>query len=527
MLPFVKVLAGSKDLSGYADTGVITAFRNAIRSTDVEVLSTAALALRRWMLIHDPHYPKYHFTAPAGWINDPNGPLLYEGRYHLFYQYDPQRVLGTKDPLPYRTCWGHAVSDNLSQWVDWPVALWPDRPQDSRGVWSGNTFIADDGTPCALYTGNATGNRLEQCGILARSRDGMLTWEKRVVMSPSQRPNSDTPVHHDGYVWKEGDTWFQLIGGTTRGDDRQQQGAAWLWSSPDLEHWRLRGNIAPSLKYGQFWELPYLINLDGRQILLVGANNNPCWTGTYEKERMLFTAGTAEPQQVDTGNYYSFNLNMTDRRGPRDTRRQLMHGWVTGPATPTKSVPYWQGAHSIPRVLVLKDGKVWQEPISEIERLRTRHWGLTDLGLTRDVREIRSDALEIRAKFTPGANGKCGVNIRVSPDGKELTQVYFDAGTRTFGVAGPTMARNSKELVDDNGFNVKSGVSQVSGLPVGAPVEMRIFLDRSIVEVFVNGAACTARTFPNADALGMEVFSEPGGPQPVRLDVWEMKSMWA
>jgi beta-fructofuranosidase len=241
---------------------------------------------------------------------------------------------------------------------------------------------------------------------------------------------------------------------------------------------------------------------------------------------MLFVPDSPEPQEIDTGNYYSFNLNMTDRKGLGGTKRQLMHGWVTGPPTPTKSAPYWQGAHSIPRVLTLKSGKVWQEPISEIERLRTRHWGLRKVGL-RDTRAIQSDALEIRAEFASCTRGKCGVKLRVSPNGKEFTRVYFDASTRNFGVDGPTMIRNREELGGDPLLGIKTDVSQVSGLPPGAPVEMRIFLDRSIVEVYVNGAACTARTFPNADALGIEVFSEPNGPEPMRLDVWEMKSMWA
>ena len=69
----------------------------------------------------------------------------------------------------------HASSTDLLHWEDWPVAMWPDRRYDVAGVYSGNTFIDDDGFPCALYTGNVAGHA-EAYGVLARSTDGWLTW---------------------------------------------------------------------------------------------------------------------------------------------------------------------------------------------------------------------------------------------------------------------------------------------------------------------------------------------------------------
>jgi len=41
-------------------------------------------------LATDRHRPRYHLMPPSLWLNDPNGPLHFKGRYHLFYQYAPQ-----------------------------------------------------------------------------------------------------------------------------------------------------------------------------------------------------------------------------------------------------------------------------------------------------------------------------------------------------------------------------------------------------------------------------------------------------
>jgi len=492
----------------------VETYRAVIKSKDVAVYSKAALDLRRWMAAHDPHRPIYHFTGPESWINDPNGPVYYRGRYHLFYQYSPILLDGGRPGL----CWGHAVSTDLVHWADWPIAFWPDTPHDCGGVASGNTFADDQGRFCAIYTGIVTSDfPRETYGLLARSKDDGLTWEKKMVMDHSQRPNADSPVHWDGHLWKDGNTWLQLVGGRTAAPD--SQGAGWLWTSPDLEHWSLKGNIAPSLKFGDYWELPYLIQFEEADVLMVGCGN-PYWTGHFDRQRLLFTPDS-EARSVDNGNYYSFNPNMTDDKGPGGKPRRLMHGWVTGPATPTKAVPYWQGAHSIPRVIDIRDGRLWQEPIPEIQCLRGRRHSFKGWDTAREgLRHVEGDALEIVAKFDPGSAKRFGVHLRVSRDRQEYVRVCFDTDSGGTRVDGPTWKRNARDL------ETIAQEWQPSFLGKGNSVALHIYLDRSIVEVYVNGTAYTARVFPPADARGVDLFCEEGVAVLESLDIWEMKPIW-
>jgi len=332
---------------------------------------------------------------------------------------------------------------------------------------------------------------------VVRSRDGFLTWEKKLVME--KRPVPESPVHWDAQIWKDGDTWFQLIGGRKDG-----KGAAHLRSSPDLDRWTYRKAICSGL-LGPYWELPYLVPLGGKYLLFVG-RGNPYWVGSYDKQTMTFTPDKAEPKNVDRGSYYSFNLHMVDDKGPDRARRQLMHGWVTGPASPTKSVPYWQGAHSIPRVIELKDDRLVQEPVPEIEVLRGKHYPPPDLSAPNSLKDVRGDALEIIATFRPGDAAQFGLKLRVAEDGRAFVTVAFDPKTGNFGI---------------------NGRMQPSYVEQGGPVTMRVFLDRSIVEVYVNGAAQTARVFPEKKAQGAAIFSEGGQAKPTSLDAWEINSMWS
>jgi len=479
----------------------VLAFRKVVRRKDVATFSAAALALRRYMIANDPHRPVYHFTGPESWINDTNGPIYHKGKYHLFYQYDP-----IVDGRRSKRCWGHAVSTDLVHWRDWPVALWPDTKYDRNGVYSGNTAIDEDGEPIALYTGNVRGHA-ETYGMLARSRDGLLTWEKKMVMAKPPYPG--TPVHWDAQVWRDGGVWHQLIGGTKSGE-----GAANLWTSTDLENWTFRKTIY-SGPPGQFWELPYLVPFGEKYALLLGVRGNPYWIGTYDRKAMTFTRDTPKLRHIDRGSYYAVNPHMVDDKGPGGSARRILWAWVTGPPSPTKTVPYWQGVLPVPRVLTLAGGRLYQRPVPEIEVLRGKRKSFRNLAATPQTSGVLDgaggDALEIVAAFRPGSAKQFGLKVRVSPGGRRFLRVWYDTKTGTFGVA-------------QNGPGGKGGVA--GELKPGQVVTLRVFVDRSVLEVFCNGNALTKRMFLPASDRGVAVFAQGGQCVAATLDVWRMESAW-
>ena len=91
--------------------------------------------------------PLCHLTPYVGWMNDPNGFCLYQGQYHLFYQYHPYDCVW--GPMH----WGHAVSRDLLRWEHLPAALAPDTAADAVGCFSGSAVQTQDGRLALYYTG--------------------------------------------------------------------------------------------------------------------------------------------------------------------------------------------------------------------------------------------------------------------------------------------------------------------------------------------------------------------------------------
>lgn len=480
----------------------LCSYRHCLQNRDESSLSRAAKELRRYMLQFDPYYPSYHYCGPEGRVGDPNGVCKVGDIYHLFCQHRP--VLGEK-LAP--TCWGHAYSSDLIHWVDAPIALYPDTPYDQNGCYSGNIIADGQGGHVAMYTGNID-EHAECYGMMARSTDGLQTWKKQMVLHPAQKPNEQSPVNWDNCLWQSDGIWFLLSGGCENG-----HGAAFLWTSTDFVNWQLLHNIAPNLPWGEYWELPYLFELNGTAVLLVG-HGTACFLGTYDHKQMIFTAESG-PFHLDCGHYYSFNAHLQDDAAHGN--RRLLHGWVTGIPTPTKDVPYWQGLHSIPRVFRLKDSIPWLEPVQEIYALKGQEveWDLKTKAETPDafVVSLTFDGDAELMLFENSSHTE-GIRIRISRREKSIS------------IDGPTIEQNHKAYAQpgwDQLCDVLC-VRQPIYADMGGDLRVEIFADRSVIEVYCAGAVCTARCFPAAEARGIRLLSDWRHVRSLCLN--EMKGIW-
>ena len=228
----------------------------------------------------DPHRPIYHYVNPEHTLNDPNGLCFWQGRWHLFYQaYPPE------DP---RQHWGHAISDDLIHWEDLPYAIYPN---PERCCFSGSTLVEDDRV-IAMYHGTMVGN------MVAVSSDPLLlNWEKVTgqAVIPMQNPDGSTPPYRvfDPCIWKKGDFYYSLSGGTLPGPGGKRTRANFLLRSPDLANWTyLHPFVEDDLftLVGDDGACPYFWPIGDRHILLFYSHmsGGQYLLGDYDKERDKF-----------------------------------------------------------------------------------------------------------------------------------------------------------------------------------------------------------------------------------------------
>jgi len=213
------------------------------------------------------HRPTLHFTASQGWTNDPHGIVHAGGRYHMFFQYNPDDVQWNQ------AChWGQATSDDLLVWEQQEVALTPEAGE--IGCWSGSAVIDTTG-PVLAYTRIAHDDWGRGAVALARPTGDMSGWTRTpteaVLDGPP--PGLDIIAFRDPQIRARGEGWVAVMGAGLVGHG----GCALQYGvSPDLTAWTFEGVLASRANAdrdpvwsGKVWECPQFIELDGRWVLIV------------------------------------------------------------------------------------------------------------------------------------------------------------------------------------------------------------------------------------------------------------------
>jgi len=455
------------------------------------------------MTVFDTQRPHYHFLPPGEWLNDPNGPIWWQGQYHLFYQYGPRDHWDLK-------YWGHASSADLVRWKHLPIALAPTPGgPDAGGVWSG-CAVDDHGTPALLYTGVQPET---QC--LAYGSPDLLTWEKYpgnpVVAAPPA--GLEVTGFRDPCVWREADGWYMLIGSGITGVG----GTALLYRSPDLRAWEYLHPlcVGDNAETGEMWECPDFFPLGDKHVLLFSPYGAPCYlVGAYADHRFIpESSGT-----LDFGGYCYAPKTFRDKNG-----RRLLWGWSwEGRSDAAQHAAGWAGVMTLPRVLTLApDGTLRYDVAREVLSLRDAHregGHFTVDGM--HPLDVQSDSLEIGVTFLPGVASRVGLAVRRSPDGAEETRILYDARTGEVSIE-----REHASLDTDTQRDTQHGPLP---LATGRALTLHVFVDRSIIEVFVNDRLClTSRVYPTrADSVGVALLADDGEALVEQWDTWEMQASW-
>ncbi|WP_394233707.1 sucrose-6-phosphate hydrolase [Niallia oryzisoli] len=430
----------------------------------------------------DPYRLTYHLMPPVGLLNDPNGLIQYKGVYHVFYQWNPfETSHGAK-------FWGHYTSRDLVHWHEEPIALAPSEWYDRNGCYSGSA-VESDGKLYLFYTGNVKledGTR-ETYQCLAVSSDGIHFKKHGPIL---RLPKHYTAHFRDPKVWKKDECWYMILGAQTL----DEKGSAVLFTSKDLYHWEELGRIAGSGMngigdFGYMWECPDLIHLNGKDVLLVSPQglepsgylyNNLFQSGYFigklDYDSLNFQHGSFT--ELDRGFDFYAPQTFTDELG-----RTILYGWMgitdeTEIFQPTIS-NHWVHALTIPRVLQLKEGKVYQAPVEELKTLR------------KDKVEVKIDKL----KGTP-------VHLEAGQSSElllELLNIEIGHFQITFRNEACFILDSDKNEVSLQRKNLKTGDLETRTCKISSLSKLQIFMDHSSLEIFINEGeeVFTTRYFPN------------------------------
>lgn len=462
--------------------------------------------------IPDSTRPVFHLSPRAGWMNDPNGFSYYKGKYHLFYQYNPY------DSKWGAMHWGHAVSDDLLHWEYLPAALAPDTPADKDGCFSGSAVELADGRQLLMYTGvsaaaghsNESGETIQtQCLAVGDGFD----YEKfhgNPVLTGADIP-SGSSIHdfRDPKMWREKDGTYRCVVGNRPIDG---SGQILYYSSEDGFNWKFESVLAENKnRFGLMWECPDFFELDGKAVILTSpqdmlpdgfeyhnGNGTLCLIGEFDRERKIFLE--EHDQSIDYGIDFYAPQTLLAPDG-----RRIMIGWMQNwdtLAIASLKAP-WFGQMTVPRELSVRDGRLYQWPIRELESLRSG--------------PVSYQNVDFEGELTlDGIKGRTvDVTITVRPvDGEDIYNKFalWFGQNDVFHTSISYYPQESILKIDRKFSGTRRAIIHQRRCKVpykDGHITLRLIMDRFSVEIFINNGEQTvsATMYTDQSADGFRFFA--------------------
>jgi fructan beta-fructosidase len=434
--------------------------------------------------VHREKYrPQFHFTSRRGWNNDSNGLVWYKGEYHLYYQHNPYGIKWGN------MHWGHAVSTDLVQWKELPIALYPQRFGD--WVFSGSAVVDEDNTAgfqtgeedviVAAYTSTGRG----EC--IAYSNDRGRTFTDYAGNPVVEHRGRDPKV-----IWYEpGGHWVMAVY-----HEVDEKRTIAFYTSDDLKHWEYQSLIDGFYECPEIFELTVDGDASERTWVLYAADGD-YMLGSFDGK--VFSAESGK-HTFSHGNCFYASQTYNNIPASDGRRIQIAWGRVQMPDMPFNQMMLFPVELRLRRT---DEGlRLFAQPVREIERLFAggRTWEKTAVpGGRWPIPGAEGELFRIRAALRTDGKKKLGFVVRG-------TDVVYDTAAGTLSCL-------------DRSAPVK---------PINGVLHLELLVDRTSIEIFANDGRVY---MPMGVVLPQEnrqihVLSEPGPLQVNRLAVHHLRSIW-
>ncbi|WP_446743254.1 glycoside hydrolase family 32 protein [Silvibacterium acidisoli] len=454
-------------------------------------------------LASDPRRPQFHLLPAKNWMNDPNGPIYYNKRYHMFLQYNPEGATSANKS------WAHAISDDMLHWRNYSVAFVPTPGgPDAAGCFSGSAFIDNTGAKprvCAVYTGvvndkeheTIPGEGLKESQCIAWSDDPMLLhWKKDPQpIVPNPPPGMKVTGFRDPSAWNQNGVFYMTVGSGIP----NLGGCVLLYRSHDLRQWEymhplIQGTWTGSddrgtVGNGTMWECPEFFPLDGAHVLIYSSSGKVFWlSGKLDEEAMRF-----EPKKggiLDLDAFYAPKTH-TDAQG-----RRILWGWIPERRTDAQMIAAgWSGMTSLPRVMNLdSDGNLRMTILPETKALRGEPITMnsTPDGTSGTLAKSNGEVL------LTGTN-ESSIEFTVSMGGQELLKATYDPKQNAWIAEGRTYQLQGKN-----------------------PPTIHAYADGSIIETMLSEELGYTKRFYYTEAIAPDLTVRASG-SGIHAEAWAIK----
>jgi len=471
--------------------------------------------------------PAFHHTPLYGWMNDPNGMVYKDGVWHLYYQCNPY---GSKWQ---NMTWGHSTSRDLVTWQHHPAAI---EPNGLGTVFSGSCALDPMNTAgfgsdniIALYTSAGA----SQIQSLAHSNDGGETFE---IYPGNPVITLESEARDPNMFWnKDTHEWNLLLAHAL---DHEML----VFTSPDLKRWTLESSFGKGLgSQDGVWECPDMFPLavdgSGEMKWMLICNINPggpfggsatqYFIGDFDGK--TFTPdtdlqGNVPTKWMDFGKDHYATVSWSDAPDGRRTVIGWMSNWQYAAEVPTTQ---FRSANTLPREVGLfkaSDGQIYASsaPSPEVNALRG------NVALTKQSVNVKE---KTRMYPLPTENGGiCEIDLTVAPQkASAITLTLSNAkGENVVMTYNPKKSEFSFDRRNSGLTDFSQDFPAVTTAPTfndGGKLSLRIFIDRSSIEVFGNGGkfAMTNLVFPTQPYTTMSVNATDANARIENLTIYPLK----
>jgi beta-fructofuranosidase len=455
---------------------------------------------------------KNHIEMPFGLVNDPNGLSYFNGKYHIFYQWNP---FGCEHKTKH---WALVKTTDFVNFTKPEIILKPEDWFDKNGCYSGGAYVKDDILKL-FYTGNVKNEKDEresyQC-IVDYNKDG--SFEKRGPIIPKQ-PDGYTAHFRDPMIFVNEGIYYMVLGVQRE----NLSGAALIYKSDDIEKWELVGELETDMKdFGYMWECPNIIKVnDDKYAFLFSPQGLEAEEfknqNIYQSGYVIGNLDFKVPQLKNHSEFKEIDMGF-DFYAPQvftHNDKNIMIGWV---GMPDKDSEYpsgenggWMFPLTLPRVLEYKDNVLYQKPLKEVENLREKQIvSVKDLDINEYSLDLDSRNIEIDLELLL----------------EESTFIDFKFVFRDEYINLTYNKENGVCVIDRNNMKLGGKGLRKFKLNVDKTLKLHMFIDNSVMEIYYQEGleTTTLMYFPKFDDFKIEIKSD-NKVKMSELNIWNLRGI--